>query len=904
MAVVRAVEAGRIGVILVPTRALAQEIHRKLSRGWAGTQGPLAGRRLRVVLTTGEQFADDGAIRAGQVDVIVAVYEKFRCLIAQAPLLAARLGCVVADEIHLVADPQRGATVDLVLTGLLARDGAVQVVVLGGGSEDGEALSRWIGVEPFVWRERPGGLREGTLCLADGWFCYRTAEGSGGPGLERLLEGTAPADAAGSQPHGTGSPAHQALKALRNLAIRLTARGQSLMVFVPTRRVAREWACYLAAALAEDASMRRDTLPVSYCDIEAAEEGHGRRLLLECARGGVAFHSGDLSTELRTAVEEGFSAGEIPVLISTPTLAEGVNLGCANVVIVPPELLGVEGHTVPLDRRRLANMGGRAGRGGETSPETVARAMVLVADREQASAVWHQLLEPPMAHLETLDTEETLESMVLAVAVGLAEAREGAILARLLETFRGQMRWISQGSRFRERMDGALQRLVSWGLIEERESEGEAIYGMTACGMMACAHGLTPAAAQWLAAVLPAWPRSEEDARATELALLLTAAQGLVASDGSVPTPAPGSPRAQAIHGCLIEWLPEVVPALRIYRDSGRTLPAGELSAGIRALLALDWASGEPAPQLETRYRVFSGGLASVAGQLAHVLHGMADLAEILGTSQFPLTACQSLALRLPAGLPAYASNLAPLVPACLSRTDAILLAREGFSTLETLNEAQPGVLEGLLGPKVAVTLREEVCLRLSTRSCFGDQLESFHRSEPVVFVPQPHQPMGQSGQASRRHSGGNGKPGRRQSIISDSSFQSSVDPTLEVPTTDSQPLPECPSGIRLLLATEIPGFVRVDGQTVPLSPMAFHLLALLAARPGQVVSYVQIRHALWQDSRVGDQQVRFHKRKLAQALSAAGGEEWIQTRHGHGLILKLSPDQVWVRAGECPQTV
>src|SRR5206468_1660521 len=92
---------------------------------------------------------------------------------------------------------------------------------------------------------------------------------------------------------------------------------------------------------------------------------------------GVAYHNADLSAEERVLVEREFRERRISVLVSTTTLAAGVNLP-ADVVILPDVTRWnpATGAYEPISVSEYKNMAGRAGRLGL---KTEGRSVLLAA---------------------------------------------------------------------------------------------------------------------------------------------------------------------------------------------------------------------------------------------------------------------------------------------------------------------------------------------------------------------------------------------------------------------------------------------------------------------------------------------------------------------------------------------
>jgi Helicase conserved C-terminal domain len=79
---------------------------------------------------------------------------------------------------------------------------------------------------------------------------------------------------------------------------------------------------------------------------------------VECIKRGVAFHYSNIPTQLRRAIENAVSNGDVDYLVCTSTLLQGVNLPVRNIFMCAPE----RGATKPLESTDFWNLAGRAGR--------------------------------------------------------------------------------------------------------------------------------------------------------------------------------------------------------------------------------------------------------------------------------------------------------------------------------------------------------------------------------------------------------------------------------------------------------------------------------------------------------------------------------------------------------------
>jgi len=108
----------------------------------------LNGTGARIRLLTGDHR---DPLRPDQADLVVATYESFAGLMRSYPVAA---GLVVADEVHLVADPERSPVVEGLLSQLRGR--AQGLLALSAVVDNGEELagrtSRCYAVPPRTGR--------------------------------------------------------------------------------------------------------------------------------------------------------------------------------------------------------------------------------------------------------------------------------------------------------------------------------------------------------------------------------------------------------------------------------------------------------------------------------------------------------------------------------------------------------------------------------------------------------------------------------------------------------------------------------------------------------------------------------------------------------------------------------
>lgn len=357
-AIRRALEDGGhagLHAYLVPFRALAAEIH-------DGFAAALNGTGARIRLLTGDHR---DPLRPDQADLVVATYESFAGLMRSYPL---RAGLVVADEVHLVADPERGPVVEGLLSQLKGR---VQgLLALSAVVDNGEDLAGWLDV-PLLC----GTAEDRTVGLI---LRHAFADD-----LDAVLVET------------------------------LCRFEDQALVFCSSRAGAERVARLIADAL----DLFSPGLPEPPDDEDDPVFG-----LLQKA---VAYHHAGLSKPVRQHVEWLFRCGKLRVVTCTPTLAAGVNLP-AGVAIVRDvfrrEQIRGRYRPVLLPAGEIVNMLGRAGRPGQVTKGTG----VVLIERDRRNEVGDLVglvREGRGGHVcsHLTDSFETLMRFVLAVVVERGE---------------------------------------------------------------------------------------------------------------------------------------------------------------------------------------------------------------------------------------------------------------------------------------------------------------------------------------------------------------------------------------------------------------------------------------------------------------------------------------------------
>lgn len=362
-AIRRALAAGQRAFYTTPLKALSNQKFRDFRRMFG---------RERVGLLTGDVVEHPAA------DLLVMTTEVYRNMVVQAaqpgasaasghaPAGLERLGCVVFDEVHYLADPERGTAWE---EAIICSPPGLQLVALSATVANADELAAWIeavhgDVALIQHRERAVPLEhyyyvQGQLILAVDAHGRRVAHlrhvgGEARRALRRRMRGPS---RTGPFPEPTPE----------EIVLALAREGWLPAIYFVFRRRDTEAFAQTCAHLGlgrTHAPQIEQIVRARLAELRPEDRALAQvQSLVALLPAGVAFHHAGMLPILKLLVEELFNAGLISVVFATDTLSLGINMPAKSVVI--GEMTKFDGETRrPLLPNEYQQLAGRAGRRG------------------------------------------------------------------------------------------------------------------------------------------------------------------------------------------------------------------------------------------------------------------------------------------------------------------------------------------------------------------------------------------------------------------------------------------------------------------------------------------------------------------------------------------------------------
>jgi helicase len=671
MAAARAVAAGRKAIFLLPYRALVNEKYEQFDSVY-GKAG------MRVVRCTGDYTDQTNDVLKGRYDLGVLTYEMFLNLAVGNPGILNQLGLVVLDEAQFITDPNRGISVELLLTLLITareRGDAPQLVTLSAVIGDINGFDAWLGCRKLIATRRPVPLVEGVI---DRSGTFQFVDETGKSSIQQLLP-------AGSVLVRKNKASAQDL--IVPLVRQLVRSGERVIVFRNQRGPAQGCAKYLADDLGLPAATSTlQQLPNN--DLSSTSIA-----LRDCLAGGTAFHNTNLTREERALVERAFRNPEsgIAVLVATTTVAAGINTPASTVILAEQEFIGDDGR--PFTVAEYKNIAGRAGRLGHKER---GRAIIYAETPFERERLFRRYVMGDVERIESSFQLDELPTWIVRLLAQVKKIPKDDVPRLLANTYGGYLAGMTNPNwkaQIEQQLGELVGRMVAAELLEEDASFLRLTLLGRACGRSALSFDSALRLVELLRATKADHLTAEK---------LMAILQALPESAGGfTPMMKKGASEHSRPREASERYGSELVRVLQRQVDD----EFDYFARCKRAAILWDWINGDPVEVIETRYspnpyqgRIQHGDIRRFADATRFHLRPAYQILTILFPEAGPIEeAMDRLMKQLELGIPAEAVGLVDL-PLPLSRGELLSLSGNNIRTPKEFWAADATTLRRLLG--------------------------------------------------------------------------------------------------------------------------------------------------------------------------------------------------------------
>jgi helicase len=646
-------------IYLSPLRALASEKYEEFKKYETLTKND--GKRVSIGISTGDFDSTDTWLQ--RYDVIVTTNEKADSLLRHRTKWMDEISLIVADEVHLLNEAERGPTLEVVLARLMLVNPDIQILALSATINNVDEIAGWLRANFVVTEWRPIILKEGVLLHDEIQFK---------DGDAKKIETKAK------------NPA-------LNLALNTVKNGGQALVFSSTRKNSATLAKQISEQIGEVLSkpLRRTLEHEAERILSAGERTRLSESLAELVKCGTAFHHAGLGGSHRRAIEDLFRQGKIKVLTATPTLAFGVNLPARTVVIQDYRRYEAGYGYYPIAVLEYKQMAGRAGR---PKYDKAGEAILIAKTADEADYLMDSyILAKPERIWSRLAVEKVIRGHVLATVASDFAKTENGVYEFFGKTFYAYQYDIKA---IRSLIAKILKYLADEEMIDWNGDHVSA----TRFGKRVSELYIDP-----LSAVVIRNALEHRSSSLTDLSLLHLAAH---------------TPDMGPVMRPYSQELDEIALALETHRDEflvevptewGDRVSYEEFLGEVKTALVLgSWIEETSEDTLIERFRVQPGDLYKTIENAKWLLHSIHELSRLFGNKEaLPLS--DELMERVAKGIK---KELLPIVKLeGIGRVRGRILYNSGFKTIDDIKRASLEELTNLplIGPRVAKRIKEQL---------------------------------------------------------------------------------------------------------------------------------------------------------------------------------------------------
>ncbi|RLF33430.1 MAG: extensin [Thermoplasmata archaeon] len=654
---------------VVPLRALAREKYEELKL--------FEKLGFRIGISTGDLHESNPHL--SRYDVIVCTSEKADSLLRHGVNWLSKIVVLVVDEIHLIHDPTRGPTLEVIISRFKALNPRTQIVALSATIKNASELADWLDGKLISSDWRPVPLKEGVFYRDHIMF---------DDGSVRKIENTQ-------------------RNAVEKLVEESILDGGQVLVFVNTRRSTVSLAKTLSN-IVENSLSKRETQGLKQIVESLKQEQSeitsiGKELAL-CLKKGVAFHNAGLTSSQRKAIEKGFKNHLIKCIVATPTLAAGINIPARRVIIrdlwrYDPNL-GMK--PIPILEYKQ-----QAGRAGRPRYDTIGEAITIAKNHEQQNQIlYNYILADTEPIYSKLGSQAALRTHLLsAIATQFVDDNEN-IHRFINSTFYAHQQ--SDIDMLKEEINNAIRFLLENRFIEQKNKK----YIATLFGIKTSSLYIDPLSALQIRKALEQ-PHAKTT---TSLSYLHT-----ICSTPDIPS--------LYLRG-RDTWIEETAEHLQkqkifLIKPPDPTSSEYEwfLSDLKTALLLEDWINEETEEKIVSKYNIGPGDIHSIVETAEWLLYAAREFARMYNFTYVPHI--NELILRVHNGCKKELLNLITLKG--IGRIRARALYNEGFKTINQLRGVPIERIAKIktIGKNIAANIKKQIGEKQTEKY---KELDEFHR--------------------------------------------------------------------------------------------------------------------------------------------------------------------------------
>ncbi|XP_065080244.1 helicase POLQ-like isoform X2 [Ochlerotatus camptorhynchus] len=318
---------------------------------------------------------------------------------------ANEIGLVVVDELHMIGEPKRGVSLEVLLTKILAIKAGIQIVGMSATIGNLNEIAKFMTADIYCRDFRPVELKEYVKCGVDLLQINHKAKT-----LEDAFVNKQTIDFGYADAMRRVDPDH-----LIGLVLDVIP-ADSCLIFCPTKRHCEQLCTLLIQHLPQELAQFKADEKKALIGLLKNDESTAN-LLPGAFRLGIAYHHSGLTYDERKLIEDAYRTGVISLIICTSTLAAGVNLPAKRVIIRTPFIA-----TNFLTLSRYKQMVGRAGRAGYGE----CGESIMICAQKDITAVCNLLCSPMDEANSSLHSEDYLylKNLILsAIGLGICSTR-------------------------------------------------------------------------------------------------------------------------------------------------------------------------------------------------------------------------------------------------------------------------------------------------------------------------------------------------------------------------------------------------------------------------------------------------------------------------------------------------